>query len=139
LVLRGSLLEAHVPSEQPPVKKILLVDDSETILLLESKFLKRSHWALVTARNGKEAIAKAMTEKPDLILMDVVMPQMGGFEACKRLRNLEPTRSTPIIMVTTRGEVEQVAAGYASGCTDYLTKPIQGHEVVAKIESYLGS
>ncbi|HEX2574409.1 MAG TPA: response regulator [Polyangia bacterium] len=121
------------------MKKILLVDDSETILLLETKILKRSRWTLVTARNGKEAIAKAMSEKPDLILMDVVMPEMGGFEACKQLRSLEPTRAIPIILVTTRGEVEHLAAGYASGCTDYLTKPIQAPDMLAKIECYLGA
>ncbi len=119
-------------------KKILLVDDSSTVLLMEKMILAKNQYDVVEARDGQEGVAKALAEKPDLILMDVVMPKMDGFEAVKRLRAEAPTRSTPIIMVTTRGELESVESGYASGCTDYVTKPINGLELLAKVRSCLG-
>ena len=119
-------------------KKILLVDDSSTVLLMERMILSKSEYDVVTARDGQEGLERALAEKPDLILMDVVMPRMDGFEACRRLREQEGTRSIPVIMVTTRGELQSVESGYASGCTDYVTKPINGLELLAKVRSCLG-
>lgn len=121
-----------------PKKKILLVDDSSTVLLMEKMILAKNQYDVVEARDGQEGVAKALAEKPDLILMDVVMPKMDGFEAVKRLRAEAPTKSTPIIMVTTRGELESVESGYASGCTDYVTKPINGLDLLTKVKSCLG-
>ncbi|MFO0582418.1 MAG: response regulator [Anaeromyxobacter sp.] len=121
-----------------PRKKILLVDDSSTVLLMEKMILAKNQYDVVEARDGQEGVAKALAEKPDLILMDVVMPKMDGFEAVKRLRAEAPTKSTPIIMVTTRGELESVESGYASGCTDYVTKPINGLDLLTKVKSCLG-
>jgi CheY-like chemotaxis protein len=77
-------------------------------------------------------------EHPSLILMDVVMPRMNGFEACKRMRLESTLRETPIILVTTRGEEEYVEAGFQSGCNDYITKPIDSFELVTLLHSYLG-
>lgn len=119
-------------------KKILLVDDSNTILMMERMILTKGPYELVTASNGEEAIAKAATERPDLILMDVIMPKMDGFEACRRIRENEVTRDTPIIMVTTRGEAQNVETGFDSGCSDYVTKPINGPELLSKLRSLLG-
>jgi len=119
-------------------KKILIVDDSQTVLLMEKMILSKGPYVIVTAANGEEAVAKAAAELPDLILLDVVMPKMNGFEACKRLREQECTSATPIIMVTTRGEESNVETGYASGCTDYVTKPINGPELLAKLRGFLG-
>ena len=118
-------------------KKILLVDDSNTILMMEKMILTKGPYSIVTASNGEEAITKAQSEKPDLILMDVVMPKMDGFEACRRIRNLAMTSSIPIIMVTTRGEEHNVETGYQAGCTDYVTKPIDGVELLSKLRNYL--
>ena len=119
-------------------KKILIVDDSQTVLLMEKMILSKGPYTIVTATNGEEAVAKAAAEQPDLILLDVVMPKMNGFEACKRLREQDVTSATPIIMVTTRGEESNVETGYASGCTDYITKPINGPELLAKLRGFLG-
>jgi CheY-like chemotaxis protein len=119
-------------------KKILLVDDAETILMMERMILNKAGYELVTAKNGQEAVAKAASEKPDLILMDVIMPQMNGFEACKQIRANEATKAIPIIMVTTRGEAENVETGFESGCDEYVTKPINGLEIVSKVKSALG-
>jgi len=119
-------------------KKILLVDDSQTVLLMEKMILSKGPYAVVTANDGEEAVRKAAAEKPDLILLDVVMPKMNGFEACRALRAQSDTSTTPIIMVTTRGEEANVETGYASGCTDYITKPINGPELLAKLRGFLG-
>ena len=119
-------------------KKILLVDDSSTVLLMERMILSKHEYDVVTARDGQEGVEKALVEKPDLILMDVVMPRMDGFEACRRLREQEDTKSIPVIMVTTRGELASVETGYTSGCNDYVTKPINGLELLAKVKSCLG-
>jgi DNA-binding response OmpR family regulator len=119
-------------------KKILLVDDADTILMMERMILNRGGYELITAKDGQEAVAKAVAERPDLILLDIVMPRMNGLEALKQLRSQEATKAIPIIMVTTRGEEENVEAGFASGCDDYITKPLNGSEVLAKVRSYLG-
>ncbi len=119
-------------------KKILLVDDSSTVLLMERMILSKSPYDLVTARDGMEGVEKAKAERPDLILMDVVMPRLNGFEAVRRLREEEATRSIPVIMVTTRGELQSVESGYESGCSDYVTKPINGLELLSKVRNYLG-
>jgi DNA-binding response OmpR family regulator len=92
----------------------------------------------VVARDGRAAVQMAMDESPDLIILDVVMPRMDGFEACRELRRLEATRTTPIIMVTTRGEPQNIETGYEAGCSDYVTKPINGPELVSKVRDLLG-
>ena len=120
-------------------KKILLVDDSTTTLMMEKMVLSRGEYDLVTAKDGEEAVATAAREQPDLILLDIVMPRMDGFEACRRLRESEKTQDIPIIMVTTRGEAENIEHGYELGCNDYVTKPINTLELTTKIESLLGS
>ena len=120
-------------------KKILVVDDSKTALLMERSILEQSTpYQCVTAMNGAEALVKAREEQPDLILMDVVMPRMNGFEACKKLREQAATRQIPIILVTTRGEESYTEAGFQSGCNDYITKPINSLELVELLRSYLG-
>ena len=118
-------------------KRILLVDDSSTILMMEKLILANGPWELVTASNGEEAVQKAATLRPDLILLDVIMPRMGGFEACRAIRTRSDTHAIPIIMVTTRGEAANVEAGWASGCTDYVMKPINAVELLAKVRSLL--
>ncbi len=119
-------------------KKILLVDDSSTVLLMERMILSKNEYEVVTAKDGQEGVEKAISERPDLILMDVVMPRMDGFEACRKLRERDETRAIPVIMVTTRGELASVENGYTSGCTDYVTKPLHGLELLAKVRSCLG-
>ncbi len=117
-------------------KKILLVDDADTILMMHRMILNKSY-DLVTAKDGEEAVAKAETEQPDLILLDIVMPKMNGFEACQQIRQSETTKEIPIILVTTRGEEQNVEKGFKSGCTDYVTKPINGVELLSKVKNYL--
>jgi CheY-like chemotaxis protein len=136
---RGSVSNHEVEEKKVAAKKILVVDDSKTALLMERSILEQSTaYKCVTARDGAEALVKAREEQPDLILMDVVMPRMNGFEACKKLREQAATRETPIILVTTRGEESYTEAGFQSGCNDYITKPINSMELLELLRSYLG-
>jgi|SRR5262249_28824240 len=118
-------------------KKILLVDDAETILMMERMILGKSY-VLVTAKDGEAALAAAQTEKPDLIILDIVMPQMDGFEVCRRIRNNENTSSIPVIMLTTKGDSSNIEKGFQSGCNDYATKPINSAELLSKVRIHLG-
>jgi CheY-like chemotaxis protein len=120
------------------LKKILLVDDSPTVLLMERLLLQDGPYELLSVTSGQAALETALAVRPELILMDVVMPGMDGFEVCRRLRAEEATRTTPIILVTTRGGPEHIEQGFASGCSDYVTKPFDGNELRAKIEGFLG-
>jgi DNA-binding response OmpR family regulator len=120
-------------------KKILLADDSATVLMMEKMILASGPYDLLVARDGQEAVEKAIAEKPDLVLLDVVMPRMDGFQALARLRAEETTRRLPVILVTTRGEEDNVAIGYKAGCTAYLTKPLDGPELLAAVKACLGA
>ena len=119
-------------------KKILIVDDSKTATLMASMVLGRSSYDIVTAVDGEDGLSKALAIRPDLIVLDLMMPKMDGFEACRRLRDTPDTQKTPIIMLTTRGEMDYVERGYASGCTDFCTKPINGVELLAKVRNCIG-
>ena len=120
-------------------KKVLLVDDSATTLMMEEMILKNSTpYQCVTAKDGLDAVSRAIVETPDLVLMDVVMPKMNGFEACKRMRSEQSLQNVPIILVTTRGEEDYVETGFQSGCNDYITKPINSRELLTLLRSYLG-
>jgi CheY-like chemotaxis protein len=118
-------------------KKILLVDDSSTVIMMEKMMLAGCGYEIVIARDGEEGVAKAASEKPDLILLDVVMPKMDGIEACRRIRAHPLTKDIPIIMVTTRSEANNIETSYKNGCNDYVNKPLNNAELLAKVRSFL--
>jgi CheY-like chemotaxis protein len=120
----------------PRRKKILLVDDSATILLLEQRILG-PFYDVITAKDGSSAVVKALAEQPDLIVLDMIMPGMDGLSACQALRAEQATRQTPIVMMTSQKEESHVKAGYRSGCSAYLTKPIDGPALLATVRGYL--
>jgi CheY-like chemotaxis protein len=120
-------------------KKVLLVTNSSTTLWLEQMILKKyTTHEFVTAADGFEAVQRAVKEKPDLVLMDVVMPIMNGFEACRRIKLKKALKQVPVILVTTRGDEQCFTALLESGCTDSITKPIKPRELMAMIHCYLG-
>jgi len=136
--LNNTHYESQKKAAQQPAKKILLVDDSSTTLLIEEMMLREhTPYELVLARDGEEAVEKAIAEQPNLILMDVVMPRMDGFDACREMRRHETLRKVPIIMVTSRGESYNIEQGFESGCNDYVTKPINGAELIEIVNGYL--
>jgi CheY-like chemotaxis protein len=121
-------------------RKILLVDDSKTAQMMSLMVLRRlKGFEFVTADNGERAVEVAQAEKPDLILMDIVMPVMDGLEATKRIRATAGIADIPIIMLTTRAEMDYIETGYSNGCNDYVNKPINAGELVAKIDNLLAS
>jgi CheY-like chemotaxis protein len=120
-------------------KKILVVDDSRTALFMVTTILRKERYELVTACDGEQALEMAAAERPDLILMDVIMPRKTGFEACRELKRREDTKAIPVILVTTRGEGENVEAGFQSGCNDYVTKPINALELITKVRDHMGA
>jgi len=125
--------------EKGTVKKILLVDDSRTSLFMEKMILQQGPYKLLTACDGQEGVERALAEHPDLILMDVIMPRMTGFEACRELKQRDDTKTIPVILVTTRGEEDNVETGFASGCNDYVTKPINAQELLAKVRDHIAN
>jgi CheY-like chemotaxis protein len=120
-------------------KKILMVDDSRTSVFLERTILRDGPYDLIEASDGAQAVEKALTERPDLILMDMMMPKMNGLEALERLRELEATRAIPVIMVTTRSEVDRIDAAFQLGCNDYVTKPIKQGLLLEKVRTLLAA
>lgn len=120
-------------------KRILLVDDSSTSRMASRMFLSRlGPYVLISACDGLEGVEKAIAEQPDLILMDIEMPRMTGLEACKLLKQNEATKNIPVILLTMRGEDSFVQQGYASGCIDFLTKPVKEEDLLAAIKTHLG-
>jgi CheY-like chemotaxis protein len=120
-------------------KKILLVEDSDTTRLTHRVMIaKRTGYTVITVANGREALKLVESEKPDLVLMDVMMPGMDGLEVCRRLRKQEATANIPIVLLTFRVGEESISEGYASGCTAYLKKPIATDELVSTLRQHLG-
>jgi len=119
-------------------KKILLVDDSDTVLMMNRLILSKEGYGILIAKDGQQAVDLAFKERPDLILMDVIMPNVGGFDAVRALREKAETKDIPVIMVTTRGEEENIRRGFDVGARDYVTKPVNGGELIAKIRACLG-
>ena len=120
-------------------KTILLADDSQTTLTMHRMILAGAGYELLTARDGQEAVEVAMARRPDLILMDVVMPRKTGFEAVRTLRSLEMTKTIPVIMVTTRAEPRVIEICFQCGCSDYVNKPVDGAVLLAKVRGVLGN
>ncbi len=117
--------------------KILLVDDSDTVIMMSRMILKQTSFEIISASDGCDAVNKAVSEKPDLILLDIIMPNMDGFEALKIIRETEETSEIPVIMVTTRSEVENREKGFEYGCNDYIVKPFSSTELISKINNLL--
>lgn len=114
-------------------KKVLIVDDEEFVRQLIQIKLKFCGIETVEAGNGIEAIEKAASEKPDLILLDVMMPKMNGFEACQRLKANQETAHIPIIMLTARGDPSAKERGENAGALEYLTKPFSPQKLAERV------
>lgn len=119
-------------------RKVLVVDDSPTVLMMEKMILAKGAYQVITATDGLQAIEKARSEQPDIVLLDVVMPNLDGLSACAAIRRDPETAHIPVVMVTTRGEETNVETAFRNGCTDYVTKPINAIELLTKMNSILG-
>jgi len=117
--------------------KILLVDDEPDILEIISYNLTAQGYNVSTANNGVQAVKKAKKEQPHLIILDVMMPEMDGIEACEQIRKIPELENTLIAFLTARGEDYSQVAGFEAGADDYITKPIKPKVLVSKIKSLL--
>ncbi len=118
-------------------EKILIVDDDVDTLRLVGLMLQRQGYQIVAANNGHQAIVMAQSEKPDLVLLDVMMPDMDGYEVTRHLRSNVSTNTIPIIMFTAKSQVDDKVTGYEVGVDDYLTKPTQPRELFAHVKAVL--
>ena len=117
--------------------KILLVDDEKDILEIVGYNLSQEGYQISTASNGREAIAKAKKELPQLIILDVMMPEMDGIEACENIRKIPELQDTIITFLTARSEDYSQVAGFDAGADDYITKPIKPKVLVSKVKALL--
>jgi two-component system alkaline phosphatase synthesis response regulator PhoP len=118
-------------------EKILLVDDEQDILDFLSYNLKKEGYSIITASNGKEAINVAKKEKPDLIIMDLMMPEMDGMEACHEIRKIPDLEHTLITFLSARNEDFTQVAGLDAGADDYITKPIKPRLLTSRVKALL--
>ena len=118
-------------------KIILVVDDQPNNLQLLFNYLKNSGYKILIAQNGKKAIKTALSVHPDLILLDVMMPEIDGFETCHSLKSNTSTKDIPIIFMTALSETEHKVQGLRLGAVDYITKPIEQEELLARIKTHL--
>ncbi len=118
-------------------EKILVVDDDLDSLKLIGLMLQRQGYRITAASSGTQALSKAHSEKPDLIILDVMMPDMDGYEVCRRLRADPDTQDIPIIMFTAKTLVDDKVAGFEAGADDYLTKPTHPAELASRVKAIL--
>jgi len=117
--------------------KILLVDDEPDILEIVSYNLTAEGYKVFTAPNGADGVKKAKKEKPQLIILDVMMPEMDGIEACEQIRQIPELKDVIITFLTARGEDYSLVAGFEAGADDYITKPIKPKVLVSKVKALL--
>src|SRR5579859_7132175 len=117
------------------MKKVLVVDDDEDIVQIVGTLLENEGYKTVTASNGKEAFDKALTEKPDLIIADIMMPEMDGWEFCWRVRENQSLGETPFIFLTARADVMDQIRGSEIGADDYIIKPFRKQELLKRVQN----
>jgi len=118
-------------------EKILIIDDDIDTLRLVGLMLQRQGYQISAATNGQQGLDKALEEIPDLILLDVMMPDMDGYEVTRRLRRNPATMETPILMFTARTQLDDKVNGFEVGANDYLTKPTHPSELQARVKTLL--
>jgi len=118
-------------------EKILIVEDDPDIVEMIDYNLKKEGYRIISVLNGEDAIGIAEKENPDLIILDLMLPEMDGFQVCKHLRSEEKTSSVPIIMLTAKSQETDKVVGLELGADDYMTKPFSPRELVARIKAVL--
>jgi DNA-binding response OmpR family regulator len=119
-------------------KKVLIADDEQNIVISLEFLLRREGFEVIVASDGEEALARARAEKPDLVLLDVMMPKMNGFDVCQALRADPEQAATRILMLTAKGRETEVSKGLGLGADAYVTKPFSTKDLVAQVRLLLG-
>ncbi len=120
-----------------PVSRILIVDDTPANIQTLSAILKERGYQISVATNGRQALEVVSKIRPDLILLDVMMPEMDGFEACKKLKESPEWHDIPIIFLTAKTETDDIVRGFELGAVDYVAKPFNAHELLARVNTHL--
>ena len=115
------------------MSRILVVDDSPTILHVMSKMLSKGGHEVVTSADGQEAVRVAVEEPPDLVLLDVILPKMTGYQVCRRLKSTPQTEHIPIVMLTSKTRDKDKQWGLKQGADEYVTKPVEEHALLDAI------
>jgi DNA-binding response OmpR family regulator len=118
--------------------KILVVDDEVYILHILDFSLGAEGFEVITANNGELAIEKAKQEKPDLIVLDIMMPVLDGYETCRRLKREAETKGIPVVLLTAKGRDVDKRLGYEVGAVDYIVKPFSPNRLIERIQEILG-
>ncbi|MEW8027862.1 MAG: response regulator [Candidatus Thiodiazotropha sp.] len=134
---REQSVESDVPVSSQSKARVLVVDDSPTEIHIFKKILEKQGYQILVAKDGQEGVDIAIQELPDIILMDVVMPVLNGFQATRQLKNNESTANIPVIMVTTKGQQTDKNWGMRQGATEYLVKPVAPAELLHKIKALI--
>jgi len=119
-------------------ERILAVDDSATVLEMIKSVLVAEGYEVLTAADGAEGLDVARAERPDLILLDVMMPALDGYEACRRLKADAATAEIPVIMLTAKTQAAEQKAGHEAGAVGYINKPFTPKDLVAQVREFLG-
>lgn len=119
-------------------KKILVADDEEDVKIIVQLFLESKGYEIVTAYDGLDAIDKAKSERPDLILLDIMMPVLDGFEVCRRLKSEPSTAPVPVIMISASSQSESKKRGLEAGAVDYIVKPFEPDHLAKVLAKHLG-
>lgn len=128
-------------------QRILIIDDNQALVLAAELVLQKAGFDVITASSGPDGLAKARAEKPDLIILDIVMPDMDGYEVCRQLKNDPVTAGIQVIFLSAKGDVdrskgssiglEEVFDGFESGASNFLTKPVTANQLLDAVRSEL--
>jgi DNA-binding response OmpR family regulator len=129
-------MEFPAPERNRPV--VLVADDDADILELVSFRLERAGYDVVPVTDGEEALQRAVELRPDLAVLDVMMPKLNGYEVTQELRQKEATRAMPVILLTARAQDADVTRGFDAGADDYIKKPFSPQELRARVQAVLG-
>jgi len=118
--------------------KVLVVDDEVYILHILDFSLGAEGYEVITAADGEQALEKAISEKPDLIILDIMMPKMDGYETCEKIKKLPETKHIPVLLLTAKGRDIDRQRGFDSGADDYITKPFSPNKLISRVQEILG-
>jgi CheY-like chemotaxis protein len=121
-----------------PAKRILICDDDPVILRLLQVNLELEGYEVLSAHNGEEALELASAEHPDLVILDIMMPKLNGYETCERLKASEDTKEIPVMFVSAKAQQSDIEKGKSYGVADYLTKPFDPTDLIEIVERLVG-